>query len=88
MPQNQPPSTYVPGIAEISLEVERNHSRVTLLLLLDQFVLGVRREPGVTHGLDVGRGLQELAHHQSVLLMLLHTDLQGLQTPAKLESCR
>ena len=69
------------ALLESSLEVEWHHAWVSVALPLDQLVLGMGGKPRVADWHNTWMLLQPATNDQGVLLMLLHSDLEGLQGP-------
>lgn len=76
------------GGGEVALDAERDHTTETLLLALGQLVLGVRRQTGVDDVLDTGRGLEDLGNGQGAFGVLLHAQMEGLQTTVGQEAVK
>ena len=68
------------GVAEVALDPEADHPAKSRLLPLGKLVLRVGRETRVDDLGAEGRGLEEVGHDKGVLLVLLHPDVEGLET--------
>src|ERR671921_2622657 len=67
------------GSLRATLEGERDHPREPAHLPFRQLVLGMVRQAGVVHGLDLGMVLQELGDGEGVLLVLAHSNGESLE---------
>lgn len=76
------------GSGQVTLDAERDHTTETLLLGLGQLVLGVRGQARVDDILDTGGGLEDLGNGQGALGVLLHAQVQGLQTTVGQEAVK
>src|SRR5215217_8969526 len=67
------------GSLRAAPEGERDHPREPAHLLFRQLVLGMVRQAGVVHALDLGMVLQELGDGEGVLFVLAHADGESLE---------
>src|SRR5215213_9367867 len=67
------------GSLRAAPEGERDYPREPAHLLFRQLVLGMVRQAGVVHALDLGMVLQELADCEGILLVLAHADGESLE---------